>query len=108
EKMPCQCPDPDKGELPSDIYVAALYGKVGKVEKWLKSPKANVNQANEVGRTLLHIASRNGHSTLVKTLVKKYKSHLNTQDNTGMTALMWAVDEDLIEVVQILTETETE
>ena len=63
----------------------------------------NVNQTNQ-GRTPLHEACLQGHTDLVRKLVKKHKANLGAKDNGGNDVLMYAVYGGHNDLVRVLIE----
>ena len=51
---------------------------------------ADINLKDNLGMNCLHIAAKNGHSNLFKTLIDKYKFNVEMVDNEGWTALQVA------------------
>lgn len=70
------------------------------VELLLKHEKIDVNQAVDTGWTLLHIASQEGQSAVVKFLLKHDNINVNQATNEGMAPLQIAVNHP--EVVELL------
>lgn len=63
--------------------------------------RATVDMADENGRTPLLVASRNGHSRIVKVLLATGANFDQTDDN-GLSPFCAAVDEGRLEVVRQL------
>jgi len=64
---------------------------------------ANVNAADNIGNTAIHIASRSGYLELVKLLINR-DANINTANNNGERAIDIAAANDRIELVDSLIE----
>lgn len=62
---------------------------------------ADVNLANDYGRTPLMYAAERGYSEIVQMLLEK-NANVDPQDSQGFTALMLAVDNNYPDIVQLL------
>lgn len=67
---------------------AVLQGDTATVRQ-LKPSEANIEAANESGRTPLALAALKSHAEMVDLLLEK-GANVNARDPSGMTPLMWA------------------
>ena len=56
--------------------------------KYFADKGADINLVDESGMNCLHIAAKNGHLSLCKTLIDKYKFDVDNVNNEGQTALL--------------------
>ena len=80
---------------------AAKAGKLWKVKLFL-SMGVNVNAVDGEGKTALMYAAKNGHTEVVKRLLKARDINVNAQDNEDVSALMFAVMNEHEDVVNLL------
>ncbi|CAI8045666.1 CARD- and ANK-domain containing inflammasome adapter protein [Geodia barretti] len=73
------------------------------MEQLLNYSLNNMLMSASNGMTPLMIASFNGHTDVVQTLIEA-KAQINTQDEDGWTALHLAAQEGKVDVVRLLTE----
>ncbi|KAF7808731.1 ankyrin repeat-containing protein [Senna tora] len=87
------------------FFRAALEGNIDpfKEKEILRLCPSLTTKANAKGETLLHIASRYGHSKMVSTLIARDKSLIRATNDKKDTALHEAVCFHHIEIVDILT-----
>ena len=77
-------------DLPAqEIFEVATAGDLVKVKELIKSEPVNINSKDEGGNTPLHIASRYGHTQIVKFLVNK-GADVNSKNTYGYTPLLSA------------------
>ena len=85
----------------SPLFMACLYGQEPLVD-WLLHCGANVNASNG-GSTALHVASQEGHLSIVKLLLSKQKrAHVNAKDENGATCLYAACEFGHLHVAKAL------
>ena len=72
------------------IHQATIDGKIALIRREL-SNGANVNQKNEDGFTLLHLAVKSGHERIVKLLISK-GAVVNAKDTRGFTSLDYSTE----------------
>ena len=77
------------------------YMEYQKIILFLLQLEINSNYQNELGDTILMLASRNGHHQVVELLLSK-DPDINIQNNEGMTALMFASGKGHHQVVEFL------
>ncbi len=75
---------------------------ITKVRKLIEAG-ADVNVINKYGKTPLLMASRNGHTEVVKLLLQA-KADVNAKDRIGSTALRNASNSGHLDIVQVLLE----
>ena len=84
-----------------ELYAASYDGDIAKVKELLKRG-VNVNMKDsENGMTPLMIASANGRTTVVQTLLEKY-ADVSARANDGETALLMAATYGYTDIVKIL------
>jgi ankyrin repeat protein len=69
--------------------------------KLLLKRKAKVNQQDRDGRTLLHVASENGHDTVAQRLIDR-RANCHLRDNDHKTALDLAKTKGHQRIVRLL------
>ena len=84
----------------SDIIMAFYEGSLLQVTSWYVLGK--VRQTNEFGRTLLHMASSQGSTHLVKGILAKEGVDVNKADTSGRTPLFYAASYGHHKVVKAL------
>ena len=72
------------------IHQATIDGKIALIRREL-SNGANVNQKNEDGCTLLHLAVQSGHKRIVELLIAK-GADVNAKNMRGATSLDYSTD----------------
>ena len=72
------------------IHQATIDGKIALIRREL-SNGANVNQKNEDGFTLLHLAAQSGHKRIVELLISK-GADVNAKDTRGLTSLDYSTE----------------
>ncbi|GMF29994.1 unnamed protein product [Phytophthora fragariaefolia] len=106
------------------VVKAAINGKTEVVKYLIQQNEASIRANDNKGNTALMLAARYGHVEVVRCLVdsvhfneSRYHqientdnvmvhcgAYVNTKNNEGYTALMWAAREGRIDVVRFLTE----
>ncbi|KAF2897959.1 hypothetical protein ILUMI_08211 [Ignelater luminosus] len=92
------------------LHTAVACRNVSILQEFLKqkSLDVNINETDENGKTLLHIAIENISETHkykyyeMITLILEHNADINICDNNGNTVLHLAVQEELVEIVRIL------
>ncbi|MBT7539547.1 MAG: ankyrin repeat domain-containing protein [Gammaproteobacteria bacterium] len=74
----------------SSIHQATIDGKIALIRREL-SNGANVNQKNEDGCTLLHLAVQSGHKRIVELLIAK-GADVNAKNTRGATSLDYSTE----------------
>ena len=87
-------------KVDEDFIKAAEHGDLPLVSR-LVADGASVNTKNELGTTVLMLASNNGNCDLVKVLLAE-GAEVNAKNNDGSTALTFASVEGHVEVVRVL------
>jgi hypothetical protein len=89
-------------EIKNNPYDAAFQGNLEILQKYISDhPQTNINAPGPEGNTLIYLASRNGHSSIVKWLIEK-GANVNVVQNTGSTPLHAASYRGHSEVCKIL------
>ncbi|CAG9762790.1 unnamed protein product [Ceutorhynchus assimilis] len=81
-------------------YASSNHDDVHLIEILLKFD-AEIERKNIFGRTALHLASQNGHSTVVNLLLKN-GANVNARDNHGETPMHKSISKNKQEIVSIL------
>ncbi|CAE7828867.1 unnamed protein product [Symbiodinium sp. KB8] len=89
----------EKGE---DWLAAARYGDKEDLKAFVDEDPSIVNYADEFGSTALHKAAGNGHEECIEFLLSKGAKLL--RNDSGNTALSWAVLNGNVKVVKMLVE----
>jgi ankyrin repeat protein len=77
------------GAEASEIFSAALEGRVDVVNELLDKQMVDVNKKDSYGNTALHWAVEGGHKPMIQLLLEK-GADVHLQDEQGRTALHWA------------------
>ena len=85
------------------LYMATFMGNISLVKKALAC-QANVNQTCNKGETPLFIACANGHTEILKELLKNPGIDINKAQTSGTTPLYIACQNGHIEIVKVLLE----
>ena len=72
------------------------------VELLINEFHCDINTKSSIGRTILHNACVNGHTSLVRLLVTKYSCHLEARDSNGDTPFTCAGLGGSVECVELL------
>ncbi|MCP4748815.1 MAG: ankyrin repeat domain-containing protein [Desulfobacteraceae bacterium] len=83
------------------LFDAIRNGDVKWAKKWIDAG-ADVNQADNNGITLLHLAAHEGHIEVVKLLLSHPNIDVNQADNNGITLLHLAARRGHVEIVKLL------
>lgn len=99
--------DPKAGRIYSSgntaLHIAAKHG-LTELMQWLIDDRANVNARNGSRKTPLLLAAEEGHSEVVKFLLKRDDTNVNARDNYDQTSLHWAINHSNSEMVRSLLE----
>ncbi|EDO32461.1 predicted protein, partial [Nematostella vectensis] len=71
------------------LFIAAHRGQEGLIRKLIDDAKANVNMKTPFGRSPLHAAASQGHSSTIDTMLEK-GADIDEEDTQGKTPLMVA------------------
>ena len=83
------------------VHEVAKRGVFGDLEKLLASNPSLLNEVDQFGQTILHIAAFEGHLSIVELLVEQ-GAPLSTQDKNGWTPLHCASSNRHLRVVEYL------
>ena len=89
----------DDGYTP--LQWALIYGNISEVETFIQHQISYINQQDNHGRTLLHLAAKFGHTKIAQLLVQA-GANINIQDEGGDTPLHIAAIFNHIEIAKIL------
>jgi ankyrin repeat protein len=84
------------------LHRTAWYGQIDILFHLLVENGADLEAQDNNGWRALHEAAWFGHLTFVQELISKYHVDINVRDNDGRTALFWAKDRNLTEVIAFL------
>jgi ankyrin repeat protein len=85
-----------------DIFGAAEYGDLARVQELIGQDQSVVNQQDEDGKTPLHMAARRGGHTGVVQVLIAARADVNAQGLSGRTPLHWAAHYGRADVAQQL------
>jgi ankyrin repeat protein len=95
--------NPDRNQRFDADKALAFLPPITKAIIPVSHPQVTLNTTNEAGNTPLMLAAKNGHLSMVITLLAE-ELDLNQSNQMGQTALMLAVQEGHLEVVKALKE----
>lgn len=87
----------------TDIWDDITSGNIESVKSFLLAKKVSVNEKNNVGETLLHIACKNGSIEMMKFLIEN-GADLDAKDSSGKTPFDVAVENGHGQLIMILLE----
>ena len=84
------------------FHCACLSGNTDAVDFLIESCQADVNVADALGQTALHLLLLNGNYSMVKHLVGLPQTNVNAADKSGSTVLHKACSAGFVDVVSLL------
>ena len=92
----------ENGGKIDSIFSAALVGDLEAIKDFLNAG-LEINQKDNNGQTVLHVAIKEGHEEIIKFLISK-RVDLSIKDSTGSTALFYAISRNQKNIIKLLIE----
>lgn len=87
--------------LRNDVYTAAAYGDMEKLQRLVESEGCSVSEPDNLGYYALQWAALNNRTAAARYIIE-HGGDVNAADNTGQTALHWSAVRGSIQVAEIL------
>ncbi|XP_058111442.1 protein S-acyltransferase 24-like [Magnolia sinica] len=95
-------PESQGGEiLRDDVYTAAAYGDLEKLQRLVESEGCSVSEPDGLGYSALQWAALNNRTAAVQYIIQ-HGGDVNAADLTGQTALHWSAVRGAVQVVELL------
>ncbi|XP_047939301.1 LOW QUALITY PROTEIN: protein S-acyltransferase 24-like [Salvia hispanica] len=92
---------PEDDSLRNDVYTAAAYGDVDKLQRLVESGGCSVAEPDALGHYALQWAALNNRTAAAQYIVE-HGGDINARDHTGQTALHWSAVKGAIQVAELL------
>ena len=92
----CECRDDVTGKM------FFLYEEDKNKMTDLDADKANVTTVDEQGRTILHIAAKNGYTEIIQIILQNHYTVIDAKDDLGNTPLYYAIKYSHQEAIKLL------
>ncbi|KAI4344211.1 hypothetical protein L6164_011462 [Bauhinia variegata] len=87
--------------LRNDVYAAAAYGDMEKLQRLVEQEGCSVSEPDGLGYYALQWAALNNHSAAAQYIIE-HGGDVNATDHTGQTALHWSAVRGAIQVSEVL------
>ncbi|URD98432.1 DHHC palmitoyltransferase [Musa troglodytarum] len=87
--------------LKNDVYTAAAYGDLEKLQRLVEEEGCSVSEADGAGYYALQWAALNNRTAAAQYIIE-HGGDVNTTDNTGQTALHWSAVRGHVQVAELL------
>ncbi|KAJ6852204.1 protein S-acyltransferase 24 [Iris pallida] len=94
-------PDPPAEELKNDVYTAAAYGDLEKLQRLVEAEGCSVTDPDGGGYYALQWAALNNRTAAAQYIIE-HGGDVNAADHTGQTALHWSAVRGHIPVAELL------
>nr|KAJ0191333.1 hypothetical protein LSAT_V11C800413880 [Lactuca sativa] len=91
----------DEDSLRDDVYTAAAYGDLEKLQRLVESEGCSVSQPDNLGYYALQWAALNNRAAAAQYIIQ-HGGDINATDLTGQTALHWSAVRGAIQVAELL------
>lgn len=91
----------DEESLSNDVYTAAAYGDMEKLQRLVESEGCSVSEPDGLGYYALQWAALNNRSAAAQYIIE-HGGDVNAADHTGQTALHWSAVRGAIQVSELL------
>lgn len=91
----------DEESLRDDVYTAAAYGDLEKLQRLVESEGCSVSQPDSLGYYALQWAALNNRAAAAQYIIE-HGGDINATDLTGQTALHWSAVRGAIQVAELL------
>ncbi|KAK9149562.1 hypothetical protein Scep_008319 [Stephania cephalantha] len=92
---------PDGEAIRNDIYTAAAYGDLEKLQRLVESDGCSVSQPDGLGYHALQWAALNNRTAAAQYIIE-HGGDVNATDHTGQTALHWSAVRGAVQVAELL------
>ncbi|KAK4369249.1 hypothetical protein RND71_013041 [Anisodus tanguticus] len=87
--------------LRNDVYTAAAYGDMEKLQRLVESEGCSVSEPDGLGYYALHWAALNNRTPAAQ-YIMEHGGDVNAADHTGQTALHWSAVRGAVQVAELL------
>ncbi|KZV54960.1 hypothetical protein F511_37850 [Dorcoceras hygrometricum] len=87
--------------LRNDVYTAAAYGDMEKLQRLVESEGCSVSEPDGLGYYALQWAALNNRTAAAQYIIE-HGADINARDNTGQTALHWSAVRGAIQAAEVL------
>ncbi|KAL0451813.1 UNVERIFIED_CONTAM: protein S-acyltransferase 24 [Sesamum latifolium] len=87
--------------LRNDVYTAAAYGDMEKLQRLVESEGCSVSEPDALGYYALQWAALNNRSAAAQYIIE-HGGDINARDHTGQTALHWSAVRGAVQVAELL------
>ncbi|KAJ0029815.1 hypothetical protein Pint_13842 [Pistacia integerrima] len=91
----------DEESLRNDVYTAAAYGDLEKLQRLVESEGCSVSEPDGLGYYALQWAALNNRTAAAQYIIE-HGGDINAADHTGQTALHWSAVRGAIQVAELL------
>ncbi|KAK1269510.1 S-acyltransferase TIP1 [Acorus gramineus] len=91
----------EEAELRNDVYTAAAYGDLEKLQKLVEVEGCSVSEPDGLGYSALQWAALNNRSAAAQYIIER-GGDVNMADHTGQTALHWSAVRGSVAVAELL------
>lgn len=92
---------PSDGSLRDDVYTAAAYGDMEKLQRLVERQGCSVSEPDGIGYYALQWAALNNRTAAARYILE-HGGDVNAADHTGQTALHWSAVRGAIQVAELL------
>ncbi|KAL1547975.1 Protein S-acyltransferase 24 [Salvia divinorum] len=92
---------PEDESLRNDVYTAAAYGDMEKLQRLVESEGCSVAEPDALGYYALQWAALNNRAAAAQYIIE-HGGDINARDHTGQTALHWSAVKGAIQVAELL------
>ncbi|KAJ8641250.1 hypothetical protein MRB53_017944 [Persea americana] len=91
----------DEIALPNDVYTAAAYGDLEKLQRLVESEGCSLSETDSLGYYALQWAALNNRTAAAQYIIE-HGGDVNAADHTGQMALHWSAMRGAIQVAELL------
>ncbi|KAH6818470.1 Ankyrin repeat family protein with DHHC zinc finger domain-containing protein [Perilla frutescens var. frutescens] len=94
-------PPPEDESLRNDVYTAAAYGDMEKLQRLVETEGCSVSDPDALGYYALQWAALNNRTAAAQYIIE-HGGDINARDHTGQTAMHWSAVRGAIQVAELL------